>query len=142
MRNESIACFLGKLLRSFFVYAWIGVLTNALGYVLYLILTKLWGAPKLTMTALYFVGALIGFFTNRRCTFRHDGSVSNTWVRYLLAQVLGYLLNLLIMLMFVDWLAFPHQAVQAIAIVLVAIFLFILLRFFVFKQDIPIIRVG
>ena len=142
MRNESIACSLGKSLRNFFVYAWIGVFTNVLGYVLYLILTKLWGAPKLTMTALYFLGALIGFFTNRRFTFRHDGSVSDTWVRYLLAQVLGYLLNLLIMLMFVDWLAFPHQAVQAIAIVLVAIFLFILLRFFVFKQDIPIIRVG
>lgn len=127
-----------KTLRQFFTYALIGVLTNIIGYAIYLILTYLWGAPKLTMTALYFVGASIGFVANRRFTFRHDGGIGISGVRYLLAQVAGYLLNLVLLLLFVDWFDFPHQVVQAIAIVVVAIFLFVVLRVFVFAPSLAV----
>lgn len=128
-------------LRQLFSYAIIGVLTNVLGYAIYLLLTYLWGAPKITMTVLYVVGASAGFLANRRYTFRHDGSIGLAGVRYLLAQVAGYLLNLLLLLLFVDWLNFPHQIVQAIAIVSVAIVLFLLLRFFVFAPRLDANRV-
>lgn len=124
-----------KKLRQFFFYALIGVLTNVLGYATYLALTYLWGAPKLTMTALYLVGASIGFLANRRFTFRHDGGIGVTGVRYLLAQVAGYLLNLLLLLLFVDWFEFPHEIVQSIAIIVVAIFLFVVFRIFVFAPS-------
>lgn len=127
-----------KTLRQFFTFALIGVLTNVLGYAIYLTLTYLWDAPKLTMTALYFVGASIGFIVNRRFTFRHNGSIGVTGVRYLCAQVVGYLLNLVLLLLFVDWFDFPHQIVQAIAIVVVAIFLFIVLRLFVFAPNLAV----
>jgi putative flippase GtrA len=127
-----------KTLRQLFTYALIGVLTNVLGYAIYLILTYLWGAPKLTMTALYFVGASIGFLANRRFTFRHDGGIGITGVRYLLTQVAGYLLNLVLLLLFVDWFNFPHQIVQAIAIVVVATFLFVVLRVFVFAPSLAV----
>ncbi len=127
-----------KRVRQFFTYALIGVLTNCLGYIIYLISTCLWGAPKLTMTTLYFVGASIGFLANRRFTFRHDGGIGVTGVRYLLAQVAGYMLNLVLLLLFVDWFDFPHQIVQAIAIVVVAIFLFIMLRIFVFAPSLEV----
>ena len=127
--------------RQFFSYAFIGVLTNLFVYGLYLILTYLWGAPKLTMTALYFVGASIGFLANRRFTFRHDGGIGVTGVRYLLAQVASYLLNLVLLLLFVDWFDFPHQIVQAIAIVVVAIFLFVVLRVFVFAPSLAVTAV-
>jgi putative flippase GtrA len=127
-----------KTLRQFFSYALIGVLTNVLGYATYLTLTYLWDAPKLTMTALYLVGASIGFLANRRFTFRHDGGIGVSGVRYLLAQVAGYLLNLVLLLLFVDWFDFPHQIVQAIAIVVVAIFLFFVLRIFVFAPSLAV----
>lgn len=130
-----------KKLRQFFSYALIGVLTNFLGYAIYLILTYIWGAPKLTMTALYFVGASIGFLANRRFTFRHDGGIGVVGVRYLLAQVAGYLLNLVLLLLFVDWFDFSHQIVQAIAIVVVAIFLFVVLRIFVFAPSLAVTKV-
>ncbi len=131
-----------KTLRQFFSYALIGVLTNVLGYATYLGLTYLWGAPKLTMTALYLAGASIGFLANRRFTFRHDGGIGITGIRYLLAQVAGYLLNLVLLLLFVDWFDFPHQIVQAIAIVVVAIFLFVLLRIFVFSSSLAVTGVA
>lgn len=120
----------GQLFR----YATIGLLTNLLGYLLYLFLTYLWDAPKLTMTALYSIGALTGFFANRRFTFRHQGKIGAAGIRYLVAQLSGYCLNLLLLVLFVDWLGFPHQIVQALAIVVVAVFLFALSRIFVFAR--------
>lgn len=119
-------------LRQMYSYVLIGVLINLAGYVLYLLLTYAGSTPKLTMTVLYSVSALISFFANRHFTFRHDGHIGVAGVRYLLAQLLGYLLNLLLLALFVDWLGFAHQIVQAAAIAVVAVFLFVLSRVFVF----------
>jgi putative flippase GtrA len=121
--------------RQFFSYALIGFLHNFIGYTLYLLLTYFWGAPKLTMTVLYFAGALISFFANRRFTFQHNGRIDIAGIRYIFAQTLGYLLNLTLLLLFVDWLGFAHQFVQAVAIVVVAMFLFVMLRLFVFSPQ-------
>jgi putative flippase GtrA len=126
-----------KISRQFFSYVIIGLLTNFLGFALYLFLTYLWSSPKVTMTLLYSVGALIGFFANRRFTFSHDSRIGVAGMRYVFAQLLGYLLNLSLLLLFVDLLGFAHQLVQAVAIVVVAIFLFVLLRFFVFAHQPP-----
>jgi len=123
--------------RQLLSYAMVGVLSNLAGYALYLLLTHLGCTPKLTMTMLYAAGATIGFFANRRFTFRHDGHVGATGIRFMVAHALGYLLNLALLLIFVDVLGFAHQIVQAIAIVVVALFLFMLFRLFVFVQRSP-----
>lgn len=124
----------GAVVRQLFRYAMIGLFTNLVGYLLYLLLTYLWDAPKLTMTALYCIGALTGFFANRRFTFRHHGRIDAAVLRYAVAHLSGYLLNLLLLVLFVDWWGFPHQIVQAVAIVVVAIVLFALSRYFVFAS--------
>lgn len=120
------------VLRQLFRYAMVGLFINLLGYLIYLLCTYLWNAPKLTMTALYFIGAVTGFFANRRLTFHHQGKIGAAGLRYLLAQLSGYLLNLLLLVLLVDWLGFPHQVIQALAIVVVALVLFVLSRYFVF----------
>lgn len=128
---------INKTIRQLFSYASIGVITNLAGYGLYLLLASFWGAPKLAMTVLYSLGAAISFIANRRFTFHHDGRIGLAGARFLIAHVLGYLLNLLLLVLFVDWLGFAHQLVQAIAIIVVATFLFILFRVFVFAQQPP-----
>lgn len=127
-----------KSLRQFSTYALIGLLTNALGYSIYLVLTYLGGGPKLTMTSLYIVGTLVGFMANQRITFQQNFGNGVKWIRYIQAQVAGYLLNLTILILFVDWLNFSHQLIQAIAIIIVAIFLFIMLRVYVFAPNLAI----
>ncbi|MHC8343377.1 GtrA family protein [Pseudomonas sp. RT6P73] len=121
-----------KSLRQIFSYMLIGALTNLAGYGLYILLTYFGNTPKITMSILYSAGAIIGFFANRRFTFGHDGHIGSAGVRYLLAQLFGYFLNFVLLVIFVDWVGFAHQIVQAIAIVVVAIFLFIVSRAFVF----------
>ena len=125
--------FFRQALRKFLTYVFIGVVTNIMGYAIYLGLTYFWDAPKLIMTALYLVGASIGFLVHRCFTFKHKGRIAVTGVRYLLAQLTGYLVNLGLLLLFVDWFDFPHQIVQALAIIVVGIFLFFVFRVFVFR---------
>lgn len=121
--------------RQFATYSIIGILTNATGYLIYLTLTYFWEQPKLAMTILYCFGATLGFLSNRRFSFKSSGHIGTEGVRYLITQFLGYLLNLLILIIFVDWIGFPHEYVQMLAVIIVAVYLFFLLRFFVFSEE-------
>lgn len=115
-----------------FRYGLVGLLSNAVGYLIYLALTYLGGTPKLTMTLLYGIGATVGFFGNRSLTFEYQGSLLGAGVRYVIAHCIGYLLNLSILIVFVDKLGFAHEWVQAIAILSVAALLFLAFKVFVF----------
>lgn len=116
-----------------FRYALFGLLSNFAGYLVYLAYTYLGGTPKVSMTLLYGVGAAVGFFGNRSLTFGHYGSIMGAGVRYVIAHCIGYLLNLSILIVFVDKLGYAHQWVQGVAIFVVAGFLFLAFKVFVFS---------
>jgi putative flippase GtrA len=114
-------------------YGLVGLASNLSGYLVYVLITY-WGSePKRTMTLLYIVGASIGYFGNRQWTFAHKGGLG-AGGRYLIAHLLGYLINLLLLLTFVDRLGYSHQWVQAVAIFVVAGFLFLAFKYFVFPK--------
>lgn len=115
-------------------YALVGIVSNLAGYLVYLMVTYLGATPKLTMTFLYGVGAAIGYIGNRNVTFAHKGSLLGSGIRYFMAHCFGYFINLSILIMFVDKFGYAHQWVQAIAIFVVAGFLFIAIKFFVFTD--------
>jgi putative flippase GtrA len=121
-----------KTVSQIFRYGAIGLINNFLGYVLYIFITNFWEAPKLVMSLLYFTGVVANYFANQRFTFSHKGSVRATGFRYLVAQFLGYFTNFILLVLFVDVFGFSHQIVQAVAILVVALLLFVLLRSYVF----------
>lgn len=111
----------------------VGLASNSFGYLVYLLITH-WGIePKRTMTLLYTIGASIGYFGNRRWTFAHKG-LYGAGRRYVVAYLLGYLTNLLLLFTLVDRLGYSHQWVQAVAIFVVAGLLFLAMKYFVFPQ--------
>jgi len=110
----------------------IGVLINVSGYLLYLATTAAGVGHKVAMSVIFGLGLLAGFFANRKITFRHNGSGLSAGYRFLCVNTLSYLINLVILLIFVDWLGMPHAIVQILAIIVVAMFNFLLFRFFVF----------
>jgi putative flippase GtrA len=114
-------------------YIIVGVVSNAGLYCLYLIATRFGMGHKSAMSLMYAVGVLQTFYLQRRWTFSHNGRVSVSLVRYLLAYALCYLGNLATLAWFVDVLGWPHQAVQAGAIVGFALILFLLQKFWVFR---------
>lgn len=123
-----------KSITQLFHYAIVGLVSNFAGYAVYLLLTYLGSTPKMTMTLLYGVGAAVSFWGNRKLTFAHKGGLVGAGVRYVMAHCLGYLINLAILVVMVDKLGYAHQLVQAIAILVVAAFLFLAFKFFVFTD--------
>jgi putative flippase GtrA len=113
-------------------YGIVGFLTNLAGYLVYLLVTWLWLEPKLAVTLLYPVGVVAGYFGHARYSFAYRGRATSGLFRYLIAHALGYSTNVSLLYVFSDLLHLPHQAVQACAILIVAGFLFLLFKFFVF----------
>lgn len=142
MNDEARISNARKSISQLFRYAIIGFLSNFVGYLVYLVLTYFGGTPKVTMSLLYGVGAAVGFFGNRSLTFEHEGSVINAGVRYLIAHVVGYMINLTILILFVDMFGYAHQWVQAVAILIVAAFLFLVFKFLVFPVGNELIGKG
>lgn len=121
----------GQFLR----YAFVGLVSNLLLYLAYLGLT-VWGlGHKTAMTLVYVLGVLSTFVANRAWSFKHQGIAQTAFVRYLIAYILGYLLNLGLLWLAVDRLRLPHQWIQAGAIVAVAVSLFLMHKFWVFAPS-------
>ncbi len=116
-------------------YGLIGAASNAAIYFIYLLITYLGMEAKSAMTLVYIAGASIGFVGNRKWTFAHRGDSSSAALRYVLAHLCGYLVNLLILYTFVDRLGYAHQWVQAAAVIVVAGFLFVIFKYFVFSKS-------
>lgn len=138
MADEVLIIKTRESVTQLFRYALVGLLSNVAGYLVYLAFTYLGGTPKVTMTLLYGVGAAVGFFGNRNLTFEHQGNIMGAGLRYVIAHCIGYLLNFSILVVFVDKLGYEHQWVQAIAIFIVAAFLFLAFKVYVF----PVSREG
>jgi putative flippase GtrA len=131
---------IGRALRigvvgQFTRYAVVGLVSNATLYLLYLAVTALGVAPKVAMTVLYGLIVLQTFIFNKRWSFRDRGPEGAALVRYCIAYASGYVLNFLILTVFVDRLGFAHQYVQGVAILLIAVYLFLLQRIWVYRHQ-------
>lgn len=115
----------------------VGVVSNAVLYAFYLLLTTAWLGPKTAMTLVYVIGLGQTFLLNRRWSFAHCGPAGGVLGRYLAANGFGYLLNFTLLWLAVDRLGWPHQWVQAAAIFIVAGCVFLLCKYWVFAPSAP-----
>lgn len=120
--------------KQFFRYAVVGLASNVISYLLYLLATWLGVGPKMAMTWLYVLGVLQTFLFNKRWSFRFAGAGSPALVRYATVYALGYVTNFLALMLLVDQAGLPHQLVQGTMIFVVAVILFIAQRYWVFPQ--------
>ncbi len=119
-----------------FRYAVVGLTLNLLGYLVYLVVTSLGLSPIATVSIFYPLSVLAGYLAHRRHTFQQKAQTLDeiTLGRYIVAYATGYLINIGLIQLLYGELGYPHQLVQAGAILIVAIFLFVALNFFVFKE--------
>ena len=116
-------------------YGIVGLTVNMFGYLLYLTTTWLGIEPKMSITILYPIAILYGYFAHKRVSFsRIGGSLSaSLMIKYIIVYCLGYTLNMCLLYVLHDQLGYPHQWIQVMAIFVVAVFLFFALKLFVFK---------
>ena len=123
MSGFKVVLFDNKSFTQLFRYALIGVVLNTLGFIIYYFLTSTGFKPKGVMTVLYGVGVIIGFYVHK-FTLSYGGSVFEAGVRCGITHLFVYLLNLLILVIFVDVYEFSHTIVQGAAIFIVTAFTF------------------
>lgn len=123
-----------KLVKQLFRFGIIGISKNLVGYIIYLLITYFGIPPKSAMSFLYVIGTVVAYFGNRKFVFAHKGSELKAAIRYFLAYLTGYLINLIILIVMVDILGYAHQWVQILAIFVVAGFLFLSFKIFVFED--------
>lgn len=112
-----------------------GVLNNLLGYGIYLLVTFFWLEPIFAISLLYPVGAITAYFGHSKYAFSYQGKHTLALLRYTVAHMIGFGVDFLMLYFLWEKLKFPHQAVQAAAIVVVSGVLFLLFRYFVFPQS-------
>ena len=123
-----------ELPRQVIRYGTVGLASNLLLYLTYLVLTGAGVEHKAAMTMLYITGVMITFCFNSRWTFGYRGPQTAIFIRYMALNVLGYIVNLSGLTIFVDWMRYPHQIIQAIMIIFVAVLLFIMQKLWVFAD--------
>lgn len=121
-------------LKQIFRYGIIGFAHNFTGYFVFLLFTWLGVDPKLVVAVVYPIFAAISYIANKRWTFSHNGEYKRSVLYYVIAHLIGCGLNLFMLYYFVDILHYPHELVQALAVFVVAGFLFLIFRFVVFRH--------
>jgi len=119
-------------------FAAVGIVSNGALFLLYLVLTSAGLSPTLAMSLAYVAGVAQTFALNRTWTFSHSGSRAGNCAaplaRYAATYGIGYVVNLCLLRLFVDELAWPHRWVQGAAIVFVAALVFALQKHWVFRS--------
>ena len=115
-------------------YGLVGLITNLLGYSTFLSLTWFGFNPKLVMTLIYFTCTVFSFFGMKNWAFanKQGSDINKTIVRFFMVYSVGYLINLTLLVAFVDHLGYSYQLAQAAAISVIIIYFFITLKLFVF----------
>ena len=108
---------------------------NGGGFLLYVLFTTLGVSPILTITLFYPVYIGLAFYLNKTWSFSHKGRISTSAIRYLIAYVGCYVLNVSMLKYFSGYLGFSPVLIQAIAVVVIVPLLFITQKLWVFRHD-------
>jgi putative flippase GtrA len=115
-------------------YVAVGLASNGVLYLLYLALTSAGLPPAGAMSVSYGVAVLQTFVFNSKWSFGFTGARAPALVRYATAYALGYFINLFALVLLVDKVGLPHQLVQGVMILVVAVMLFMAQRYWVFPK--------
>jgi len=129
MLDQRLYVAAGEFLR----FALVGIASNAALFLLYLVMTQLGMGHKLAATLAYGLGVLQTFVFNRSWSFRHRGAAGPALGRYVVVYAAGYVLNMAALVLLVDRAQLPHEWVQGIVIIVLAVLLFVLQKAWVFR---------
>jgi putative flippase GtrA len=118
-------------------YLIVGGGTNLGLMVVYISLT-LFDLQKIVASSVVFLlGVLITYVLNRGWSFRDTGSHKSKFPRYILAYGGGFIVQIIVLYIGLYFLGVHHIIAQFSAMAVAAGAIFILLKFFVFKQSEP-----
>ncbi|MDZ7832245.1 MAG: GtrA family protein [Desulfobacterales bacterium] len=125
-----------KLPKELIRYGIVGTTTNVSGYLIFVFFTTVLNlSPVLTVSIFYPFFLILAFYFNKNWSFRHKGDISKSVVKYLIAYLGCYILNVGALKLFYEYLGYSHLIVQAVAICVLALILFMTQKYWVFNMQ-------
>jgi len=113
-------------------YTGSGLVNTIVGFLVILTAMAVGFSPIVSNVAGYAVGFTLGFVLSKKFVFRSNGHFVGESVRYLVAFVISYILNLLVLYLAISYLNIHAVISQFIAAIFYTACMYILARFFVF----------
>ena len=113
-------------------YAGSGVINSIVGFIVIFSAMALGFSPMVSNVIGYVVGFTLGFVLSKKFVFRSNGHFIPESVRYLVAFVISFLFNFLVLRLALNYLNFHVVASQVAAAVGYTLLMYILTRRFVF----------
>lgn len=126
----SLQRIIGQLVR----YGFVGVAINLVLYLLYLVLTKLGSEPLLAATMCFLLGVPVSLIAYGRIIFKiNQVSMARRFV-FAFGYLVGYGMQIGGLYLLYMIIGLPHQFAQLAMMVIVALFLFCVQKFLVFRS--------
>ena len=125
-------------MRQIILYGIAGVITTLINIVAYWALTRLLALNVTLSTAIaWLVAVVFAFWSNRVWVFHSSGKILTEAAEFLSARIATGILDVVVMFVFADWLAFPDVWVKAVSNIIVIILNYVLSKVFIFKEEKP-----
>ena len=115
-------------------YGVVGLASNGIAFVVYLVITRLGFQPEATAAGLYLIGASISYIGNYSWTFSSTKSHKATLPRFALAHVAGFTVQIALISFLYRAIGLKHQMSQLVTVGCVAVMLFLLFKYYVYAR--------
>lgn len=121
--------------REFARFLVVGAGNTLAGLLVIFAMKALFGAGDIAANAIgYLVGLSLGFTLNRIWTFRHRGVIVPAVLRFVVAFLVAYAINLAVVMTLIDDLGINSFVAQALGVPPYTVAFFLLNKLFVFRQ--------
>jgi len=126
--------------KEFTKFCMVGLTNLVVDMVFYLLFTRFFHLYYIFAAIISFVFAVSwSFFINRRWTFRHqEKDLFTQYIKFVIANLVGLLINLLLLWIFVDFIGLHDLAAKLIVTVIVSFVNFMLNKLWTFRKSVDL----
>lgn len=122
-------------MNQIFKYGSVGIVTNALGYIIYIAVANLLGInPPVAAIISGLLVISLSFYLNKRFSFDNNNKSIGLAVNYFILYGIAILFHSLIVFIFSNILGFAHEIIAGINIILISCSLFLIQKFLLFRE--------
>ena len=116
-------------------YSSVGILTNAIGYILYIFISNFIGLnPPIAAILSGFAVIGLSYHLNSNFTFKSKNKGLESVMSYFMLYLSAIFLHSFMIFIFSNILGFAHEIIAAISLLAISLSLFLIQKFYFFKK--------
>ena len=116
-------------------YSSVGIITNAMGYILYIGVANIIGLnPPIAAIFSGFMVIGVSYYLNKHFSFKHNSKGSNLAIKYYVLYISAILVHSFAIFLFSNILGFAHEFIAGISLIIISCSLFIIQKNILFNR--------